>query len=293
MKISTLIERQVDPFCSLEFFPPKKKEEWNEFYTIATRLKEAKPLFVSITYGAGGGTQNNTLEIAAHLQKVLNFETMVHLTCVKSNAQKIIDFMTELTKAGIQNILALRGDPPAGENFDWTDSEFQHASDLVTFIRNNFPNFCIGVAAYPYPHPESPSFKEDRRFTRQKIMAGANLAITQLMFDIREYFELADKLSDLNITVIPGILPVTSIQSLRRTLSMCGASIPGKLYFELEEADKKGGAEVVKEIGTNFAIEQCINLLKGKAPGIHLYTLNKADTCLKIVNELRSKKLLG
>ena len=294
MKISDLIRQQSEPFCSLEFFPPKNQEQWPAFYAMAARLKKANPLFVSITYGAGGSTQDNTLEIATRLRQDLNFETLVHLTCVNSSREKIRAFMKKLEQAGIQNVLALRGDAPAGEDFDWSSSEFHHASDLVTFVRQNFPDFCVGVAGYPHPHPESISFKIDRHFTRQKIMAGAGLVITQLIFDNREYFDFADALKDLNIDVpvLPGVLPIISLESLRRTLAMCGANLPAQLYFAMEEANEQGGAAAVREAGIEFAIEQCAALLKAGAKGVHLYTLNQAETCLRIVGELRSRGLL-
>ena len=295
MKISSLIKNHQGPFCSLEFFPPKSKEQWPAFYEIAHKLKSVNPLFASITYGAGGSTQDNTLEIARHMQKDLGFETLVHLTCVKSSAEKITNFLNELNSAEIQNILALRGDPPVGEDYNWENAEFRHASDLVSFVRQEFPQFDVAVAGYPHPHPESNSFQCDRFYTQQKIQAGASFVITQLMFDVREYFDLVDRLNSLNIMVpvIPGILPVPSVESLRRTLSMCGANLPAKLFFQLEEIHAEEGPEAVKEAGTVFAIEQCVKLLEGGAPGVHLYTLNRAETCLRIVDELRKRGLLA
>ena len=294
MRISDLIQNHSGPFCSLEFFPPKSRDQWPAFYEIASKLKSVNPLFASITYGAGGSTQDNTLEIARHMQTDLDFETLVHLTCVKSSATKITNFLSQLNAAGIQNILALRGDPPVGEDYDWNSAEFRYASDLVRFVRKKFPQFDVAVAGYPHPHPESASFHCDRNYTQQKIQAGASFVITQLMFDVREYFDLVERLNNLGILVpvIPGILPVPSIESLRRTLSMCGANLPAKLFFDLEEAHAQGGTEAVKEAGTFFAIEQCAKLLEGGAPGVHLYTLNRAETCLRIVSELRKRGLL-
>jgi len=294
MRISEKIKTNARPFCSLEFFPPKDREQWPAFFEIAEKLKTVEPLFVSITYGAGGSTQDNTLEVAKHLQKEVGFETLVHLTCVKSSAAKIDSFLNSLADAGIENILALRGDPPQGEDYDWKSAEFHYASDLVSYVRKHHPNFDVAVAAYPYPHPESSSFQCDRRFTQQKIQAGASFAITQLMFDVREYFDLVERLNSLEVTIpiVPGILPVLSLESLRRTLSMCGANMPGKLFFTLEAAHNEGGIEAVKEAGTQFAIEQCAKLLEWGAPGVHLYTLNRAETCLRIVDELRARKLL-
>ncbi len=290
MKISNKLKSRQQPFCSLEFFPPREREQWPAFFDIAGRLRAAAPEFVSITYGAGGSTQDNTLEVARHLHSELGFETLVHLTCVKSSREKIDAFLNSLADAGIENILALRGDPPRGESYDWSGAEFRYAGDLVRYVRDKHPNFEVGVAAYPYPHPESGSFQSDRRYTQQKIQAGASFVITQLMFDVREYFDLVERLNSLGIMVpiIPGVLPVLSLESLRRTLSMCGANMPGKLYFQLEEAHNQGGPEAVKEAGTRFAVEQCRKLLEWGAPGVHLYTLNRAETCLRIVDELRA-----
>ena len=295
MKISDKIKNCQKPFCSFEFFPPRDRGQWPAFFDIARRLRELNPQFVSITYGAGGSTQDNTLEVARHLHCELGFETLVHLTCVKSSREKIDAFLGDLAAAGIENILALRGDPPQGEDYDWSNAEFHHASDLVRYVRDHHPNFDLGVAAYPYPHPESSSFQLDRSFTQQKIQAGANFVITQLMFDVREYFDLVERLNSMGIMIpiIPGILPVLSMDSLRRTLSMCGANMPGKLFFQMEEAHNQGGPDAVKEAGIQFAIEQCRKLLEWGAPGIHLYTLNRADTVTRIVNELRSSGLLG
>lgn len=294
MRISDKIIANNEPFFSLEFFPPKEREEWPAFFDIVAKLKTTNPLFVSVTYGAGGSTQDNTLDIAKHLQTELDFETLVHLTCVKSSADKIDYILNNLSQMGIENILALRGDAPQGEDYDWTNAEFKYASDLVTYTRKHHRQFDVAVAAYPYPHPESNSFKADRHYTQKKIQAGASFAITQLMFDVREYFDLVERLNSLDITIpiIPGILPVLSLESLRRTLSMCGANMPGRLFFELEAAHNEGGAAAVKEVGTQFAIDQCAELLEGGAPGVHLYTLNRAETCMRIIKELRNRKLL-
>jgi len=288
VRICELIQGKT-PFISLEFYPPKEREQWGAFFEEAQKLKAAGPLFVSVTYGAGGGTQDNTLEIASRLKNETGFEPLVHLTTVGASEQRIADFLLDLKAAGIENVLALRGDPPRGVcDFVPDNEHFRHASDLVAFARRRFPEFCVGVAGYPQPHPESPSVAEDLAWTRFKVEQGAEFLVTQLFFDVRQYFDFVDRLRALGVTrpVIPGILPIMSLASIRFILSLCGASIPGRLYLELEEADKKGGSEAVREIGLAFATDMCRRLIDGGAPGVHLYTLNKAEACLQIAGDL-------
>ena len=288
MRICDLIAQKT-PVVSLEFYPPKEREQWGVFFEEAEKLKAVDPLFVSVTYGAGGGTQDNTLEIAARLKNETGFEPLVHLTTVGATEERIAAYLRDLKTSGIENILALRGDPPRGMcDFKPDNERFQHASDLVSFMRAGFPEFCVGVAGYPQPHPQSPTVAEDLAWTKFKIEQGAQFIVTQLFFDVRQYVDFVERLKAMNVDVpvIPGILPIMSLGSIRFILSLCGASIPGKFYLELEEADKKGGAAAVSEIGLRFAIDQCRQLLDAGAPGVHLYTLNKADACLHIAGEL-------
>lgn len=284
MKIVDSITRHNGPFYSLEFFPPKEREQWPAFFGTVEKLKAMDPLFASVTYGAGGGTQDNTLEVTSHLKNGLGLEPMAHLTCVGATRERIADFMEKLREGGVQNVLALRGDPPHGQQIDWADAEFRYASDLVEFVRAEFPDFGVSVAGYPAGHPESVTFADDIYYTRRKIEAGADFVVTQLFFDVREYFDFVGKLRALgvNTPILPGILPIQSFESVRRILSLCGANIPGKLYLELEAANEKGGPEAVREAGIAFAVRQIRSLLDGGAPGIHLYTLNRADMCLQI-----------
>lgn len=282
MKIIDLISRRR-PFYSLEFFPPKKKESWPGFYAVVEKLKALDPLFVSVTYGAGGSTQEYTLEITASLAEK-GLVPMAHLTCVGADRDGIKNYVRQLRSAGVNNILALRGDVPKGQDIRWDECEFPYASDLVSFVRDENPDMGIGVAAYLTPHPESPSFAFDRIATAKKINAGSDFAVTQLFFDHREYFEYVDQMRALGVEtpIVPGVLPVQSLESVRRVLSLSGCNIPAKLYLAIEEADRAGGAEAVKEAGIAFAVEQIQRLLDGGAPGIHLYTLNKDEICLRI-----------
>lgn len=290
MKIIDLITSCTEPFFSLEFFPPKGKPQWPDFFETVMRLKAINPLFASVTYGAGGSTQDNTLIITQHIKDVIGIEPMAHLTCVGSDGTAIKNFLDKLREAEISNVLALRGDAPADPHFTWDNQPFHHASDLVRFVHECCPHFGIGVAGYPAPHAESPSFTEDLKWTKHKLDAGSDFIITQVFFDVREYFDFVERLRAQGVQkpVIPGILPIQSLGSIRRILSLCGANIPGNLYLALEEANEKGGDAAVKKAGLDFAVQQIRQLLDGGAPGIHLYTLNKADICLEIFNKVHN-----
>ena len=283
MHIGKMIRELSAPFYSLEFFPPSDTAQLPDFYATVDRLRALNPLFASVTYGAGGARQQNTLAVTAELAR-RGITAMAHLTCVGAEPQSIAAFLHDLQASGVNNVLALRGDPPADKPWDWNKAHFRHASDLVAFAREQQPDLGIGVAAYPAPHPESPTFADDRKRTAEKLRAGADFALTQLFFDSREYEDLVSHLRGQGITtpVIPGILPIQSFDSLRRVLSLCGANIPGKLYLALEKANNDGGAEAVRQVGLDYAVRQIRSLLDAGAPGIQLYTLNKAGMCLRL-----------
>lgn len=289
MHIAELLKHVEPPFLSLEFFPPRDAESLAEFYGVVERLKSLHPLFASVTYGAGGSRQDATLDVCARLTQ-MGLNTMAHLTCVGASREKINDFLDKLKAVGVSSVLALRGDPPQNGTWDAQNADFPHASDLIEHIRKReADNMAIGIACYTTPHPESKSYEEDRRYTSLKFSrSGADFGITQLFFDVRDYFLLTAYMKRVGIEkpIIPGILTVQSFAAFKRILSMSGASIPGKLYLQLEEADQKGGNEAVKEAGLNYTVRQIKRLLDGGAKGIHLYTLNRADVCLELVDRL-------
>ena len=288
MHIPQLIKER-GPFVSLEFFPPKKQEEWPGFLAAARELQQVRPLFASVTYGAGGSTQSNTLEICEQLIAT-GYEIMPHLTGVAADRDKIDGFLGAIKSLGITNVLALRGDRPNG--FTGTDAElfatFPHASDLVTYIRTHHPSLAIGVAGFPEAHSEAASFAADLAVMRQKVDCGADFIITQLYFDNRVYFDYVERLRSRGVTVpvIPGVLPIRSLASLRFVLQMCNARVPGQLINSLMKAHEQGGSAAVYAIGVAYAREQIKGLLANGAPGVHLYTLNKADMCLAVMDGL-------
>lgn len=284
MRIGELIRASRKPFFSLEFFPPARSEQLPEFYRTVEELQQLDPLFVSVTYGAGGGRQQNTLDVTSALAR-RGLTVMAHLTCVGAEPDSIRDFLSSLEQNNVNNVLALRGDPPKDTDWDWQKGYFKNAADLVRFVKKDFPQMGIGVAVYPSPHPESATFSLDRQYTAEKLASGADFGISQLFFDVREYIELMRALHErnINVPVIPGILPIQSLDSFKRVLSLCGASIPGRYYLELEAANASGGPEAVRETGFNYAVRQIRQLLEAGAPGVHLYTLNKSQLCSRII----------
>jgi methylenetetrahydrofolate reductase (NADPH) len=288
VRIGELIQAKR-PFVSLEFFPPKEKEAWPGFFEVVERLLPVAPLFVSVTYGAGGSTHAHTLEIVSRLKTAYGLEPMAHLTCVGASRDKIRGFCDALGEAGVDNVLALRGDPPRGqEHFVPDSTDFQHATDLVTFIRGAYPKLGLGVAGYPECHPDAVSPEADLDYLAQKVALGGDFVVTQLFFDNDVYFRFVERARAKGITVpmVPGVLPVLSLTSVKRLVSMCGATLPTDFMAALEQADATGGAAAVAAVGIAHARAQARDLIARGAPGVHLYTLNKSEAVLSIVSGL-------
>lgn len=288
MKIIDRIAQQ-SPFISLEYFPPKEREDWSAFFQVVSRLAQLKPLFASVTYGAGGSTQDATLEIVSRMQQEHGLETMAHLTCVGAQPDRLRCFLDDLSAAGVSNVLALRGDPPKEVPPEGiTESPLHFASDLVSFVRASHPEMGVGVAAYPEVHPEAINAEADLGYLKLKLDLGGEFAITQLFFDNAHYFDFVARARGRGITkpIIPGILPVVSLKVIQRIVSLCGASLPAGFMAELEEADRSGGAAAVQRVGIAHARHQAEGLLAGGAPGVHLYTLNRAEAILEIADGL-------
>lgn len=285
MRISQALATQR-PFFSFEFFPPRTDEAHEHLLETARMLRDLRPAFVSVTYGAGGSTRARTVEISKQIQNEIGINVMAHLTCVGSSRADLRAVLTELEAAGIENVLALRGDPPKDAAiFETAPGGFTHANDLVAMIERSY-HFCIGAACYPEKHIESASFEDDLYNLKRKVDAGAEFLISQLFFENDKYFEFVDRARSIGITVpiVPGIMPITNFEQIQRFTAMCGATIPPKLLAELQA--RRDEPKAVEELGVAFATLQCTDLLRAGAPGIHFYTLNKSPATRAIVSAL-------
>lgn len=273
------------PSFSFEFFPPKTPAATDALYLTIAELEPLQPAFVSVTYGAGGSTRDLTIELVSRLRRETTLEPMAHLTCVGSSRDEIAGVLTRLADAGIENIMALRGDPPRGEtSFVRPEGGFGYASELIQFIRAQYP-FCIGAACYPEMHPEAVDRSTDLSNLLNKVAAGPDFLVTQLFFDNTQYFDFVRQARAAGITlpIVPGIMPVINIGQLERFTSLCGATIPARLR---ERLDRCASEVDVIEVGIDYALEQCHGLLAGGAPGIHFYTLNKSRSTFMIMQAL-------
>lgn len=290
MKLKDLYS-STKPVISFEIFPPRSSEEQAES-KISELMEELKilakhnPSFISVTYGAGGSTQDRTFNIVLRVKEELGITPLPHFTCVGYGKQKILDHIRKINEAGISNILALRGDPPKGQDtFIKPEDGFGYASELVSFIKSNF-DMGIAVAGYPETHQEALSPQSDITNLAHKVSCGGDTVITQVFYDNSIYFDFVEKAKKAGVTapIVPGILPVTSLPQIEKIVSMCSCSLPKKLTDRLY--DKADDAEAVKEIGIEYAIEQCRELLQARVPGIHFYTLNKAYATDRVLKAL-------
>jgi methylenetetrahydrofolate reductase (NADPH) len=276
-------------FLSLEFFPPKEQQEWPVFFRTVDRLRDLNPLFASVTYGAGGSTHGDSLEIVSRLTRDHGLETMAHLTCIGACHDDVCGFLDGLTEAGVGNVLALRGDRPLEPSPPTANScNLQFASELVSHIRRSHPHLGIGVAGYPEAHPEATDPESDLQYLKLKTDHGGDVIITQLFFDNELYFDFVRRARSVGIEqpIIPGILPVVSLKVIKRIISLCGASLPADFLSALEEADRSGGAHEVQKLGIAHARKQSEGLLAGGAPGVHIYSLNRADVVQELTDGL-------
>jgi methylenetetrahydrofolate reductase (NADPH) len=286
MKITDILKSSRLTF-SFEFFPPKTEEGMTRLFETLKEFKRLKPGYVSVTYGAGGGTRDRTIEIAKRAKREIGLETMAHLTCLGHSKQEIRDILDELENSGIENVIALRGDPPKGEtSFTPHLDGFKYASELTAFIRASY-SFCIAVAGYPEGHIESPDKEMDWNYLRQKVIDGANFIITQLFFDNRDFFAFERRMREKGVTVpiIPGIMPITNYNQIVRFTQTCGAKIPERLARDLKTT--QNNPEAVQQYGIEHATWQCKELIAHGVLGIHFYTLNKSNATQEIVENLR------
>jgi methylenetetrahydrofolate reductase (NADPH) len=290
VRIAEILARSDRPAFSFEFFPPKTEDGLRNLFDAVEQLRPLSPDFVSVTYGAGGSTRHKTIEIVHRIKEEHGLEAMAHFTCVGSTVAQLRETLDDMAAAGVDNVLALRGDPPAGQE-EWvkTPGGLEYSRELVELIGAGYP-FSIGAACFPETHIHATSPEDDLRHLRDKVDAGAQFLITQLFFDNARYFDFVERARAIGIGVpiIPGILPITNIRQLERITSLCGASIPRGLSRELHL--RRGQDDAVHDIGVAYATLQCADLLAGGAPGIHFYTLNRSPATRAILSALKLLK---
>jgi methylenetetrahydrofolate reductase (NADPH) len=285
MKIKDILDQKKFSL-SCEVFPPKRDGNLENLYTTIKELGEVKPDFISVTYGAGGSTREKTIEISSRVKNEFHMDVLAHLTCIQSTRYDIAAILDALMQENVENVLALRGDPPEGTNkFLRTEGGFGYAYELVEFIRARNV-FSIGVAGYPEKHSEAPSVHIDMMNLKRKVDAGADFIITQLFFNNDAFYSFRDRASDLkiNVPIIPGIFPILNYNQLTRIVSLSGAQIPYKLREKIEK--NKDNPDEVEKYGIEHAIIQADSLLKNETAGLHLYCMNKSHPVKKILREL-------
>jgi len=276
------------PVISFEFFPPKTTEgDRTLLEKTLPALLQSKPDYCSVTYGAGGSTREKTLMIVDRIQREHGLTAVAHLTCVCATREQIGELLGQIRALGVRNVLALRGDPPGGTEFEVTPGGFEYSNQLVQFIREA-GDLCIGVAGFPEGHIACKEGKHaDWQHLRKKIDAGADFVITQLFFDNADFYEFREHLTrhqGIKVPLVPGIIPILSAAQIKRFTALCGARIPAKVAAKLEELGDNDAA--VTEFGIEYATRQCEELLRAGAPGIHFYTLNKAHSTVRILQNL-------
>jgi methylenetetrahydrofolate reductase (NADPH) len=284
MRISEALATQR-PFFSFEFFPPRNDDGSLQLFETIEALQPLRPAFVSITYGAGGSTRARTVALAKQIQQQIGLTVVAHVTCIGADRAELRTLFDDLARAGIENVLALRGDAPAGASFEPAAGGFAHADQLVAMLRRNY-DFCIGVACYPEKHPEAATSADDLVNLKRKADAGADFLVSQLFFDNEHFFAFERSIRKLGIElpVLPGLMPITNFAQIQRFVAMCGASIPPKLRVEMEA--RKGDVKAVEDLGVAYASMQALGLLQRGAPGIHFYTLNRSPATRAIVSSL-------
>jgi methylenetetrahydrofolate reductase (NADPH) len=279
------------PVFSVEFFPPKTEEGRETLFETVDVLQKLGPSFFSVTYGAGGATREGTVEITREIRDEHGVEAMAHLSCVGETREALQEIVDEIADAGIENILALRGDPPRGRtDFEQPEGGLGSAADLTAVISETHPELATGGACFPEVHPEAASMEADIAYLKTKVDNGASFLITQLFYDNRSYFDFvpAVRAAGIEVPIIPGIMPMTRYKQIARIAELCEARIPDRLSDAMEAADGNEQAEF--GIGVAYAAQQCAELLREGAPGIHFYALNRWPATRAILAALQAAK---
>lgn len=289
MRIDEILQSE-EPCFSFEFFPPKSEEGMAQLFSAIGKLKALEPSFVSVTYGAFGTTRDKTVEIVKRIRDEIGLEAMAHFTCVGASEDELHSVLQQMEGSGFENVLALRGDPPQGEEeFKPAAGGLAYANQLVELVNGNY-SFCIGGACYPEVHLEAKDAEQDLENLKRKVDAGARFLITQLFFDNSAYFDFIERARayGIDVPIIPGIMPISNAQQIKRITGMCGAKIPPALEREIES--RADDPEACAELGVAYATLQCTDLLANGAPGIHFYTLNKSPGTRAILSALKVAK---
>jgi len=287
MKIRDVFKEKTTGI-SFEFFPPKSVEGRQGFMKVVHELKKYGPLYVSVTYGAGGSTQDRTFNALKWIREETGLNVMSHLTCIGATRTSMEGLLKSYAENGIDNILALRGDPPKNiPDFDMAKGEFKYAKDLVAFVKGD-KRFSIAIAVYPEGHQESPNIEKDIEYTKQKVDAGADFAITQMFFDNRYYYDFMDRAQKIGIKIpiLPGIMPVTDCRKIEEFANFCNATVPKEIKKKMETVLDK--PEDMRKMGVELAIKQCEDLMKNGVKYLHFYTMNKPETVSEIIEGLGS-----
>ena len=282
-KITEIFKKKKKTF-SFEFFPPKNYQSILELGINIGQLIKLNPSFVSVTYGAGGSTQDLSFDLIDYIQNKVGLTSMAHYTCINASKDKVIDDLNLLKTKGIRNLMLLRGDLP-NNGKDMLNKDLRHASDLIR-IASSIDGFSIGAAGYPEAHPESKNLEEDLQYTKLKLDAGADFIITQMFFNNDHYFDFVNRARNIGIhqRIIPGIMPITNFRQIKKFSDMCGTTIPERtveIFNSIQDNKEK-----MYQAGIELAISQCVDLLRRGAPGLHFYTLNKSRATIDIYSSL-------
>jgi methylenetetrahydrofolate reductase (NADPH) len=288
VRIDEILEAADEPVFSFEFFPPKSDAGERVLGLALESLRQLDPAFVSVTYGAGGSSRGRTLELTKWIKQELGIEAMAHLSCVGSTREELQEILDDMSRAGIQNVLALRGDPPRGETaWEPHPGGLRYSTELSTLIRAEHQGISIGGACFPEIHPEAPDLGHDLRFLKEKVDSGVSFLITQLFFDNELYFRFVDEArgAGIEVPILPGIMPITDLRQIKTITGMCGATISPALHEALEW--RSHDPDAVLQLGVSYATLQCAELLARGAPGIHFYTLNRSHASRAILSALK------
>jgi methylenetetrahydrofolate reductase (NADPH) len=287
MRIDEILEAAEEPVFSFEFFPPKTDAGERVLGLALESLRQLDPAFVSVTYGAGGSSRSRTLDLTKWIKQELGIEAMAHLSCVGSTREELETILDDMRDAGIENVLALRGDPPRGQT-EWEahPGGLQYSTELAALITEGYEH-CVGAACFPEVHPEAPDLAHDLRFLKEKTDAGVSFLVTQLFFDNELYFRFVDeaRAAGIEVPILPGIMPITDLSQIKTITGMCGATIPAALREALDW--RSHDPEAVLQLGVSYATLQCAELLARGAPGIHFYTLNRSPATRAILSALK------